>query len=47
MTETIEAAQAEVKQPQPAAEQDKRPSGTMFDPESIRKFLEQKKTVSK
>ena len=29
------------KQTQPAGESDKRPGGTMFDPETIRKFLEQ------
>lgn len=37
--ETPKAAQAE--QPKPAGDSDKRPGGTMFDPETIRKFLEQ------
>lgn len=38
--ETIEQKQEEVQQPKPADGQDKRPGGTMFDPETIRKFLE-------
>lgn len=43
-SETVEKPQAEGKQtPQASAEQDKRPGGTMFDPETIRKFLEQLK----
>ena len=42
--ETIEKPKAEGQQAgQTAKEQDKRPGGTMFDPESIRKFLEQQK----
>lgn len=32
---------AEDGQAKPAGEPDKRPGGTMFDPETIRKFLEQ------
>lgn len=46
MTETATKSQAAVERPQPA-EQDKRPCGTMFDPESIRRFLDQKKTETK
>lgn len=46
MTDTVAKPQAEVEQPKPA-EQDKRPCGTMFDPESIRRFLDQKKTDDK
>ena len=38
-SETLEKHQGEVNQPEPA-DQDHRPSGTMFDPETIRKFLE-------
>ena len=45
--ETPEKPQAETQEPASAAEQDKRPCGTMFDPESIRKFLDQKKTETK
>ena len=40
-SETLEKPQDAIKQPEPAGEQDKRPGGTMFDPETIRKFLEQ------
>ena len=46
MTDTAAKPQAEVEQSKPA-EQDKRPCGTMLDPESIRKFLDQKKTETK
>lgn len=38
-SETLEKPQGEIGQPA-SADQDKRPSGTMFDPETIRKFLE-------
>ena len=37
--ETPKAAQGNASQT--AGETDKRPGGTMFDPETIRKFLEQ------
>lgn len=40
-SETLDKHQGEGKQSQPAGEPDKRPGGTMFDPETIRKFLEQ------
>ena len=46
-SEAIEKPQEEFKQPQSAGEQDKRPSGTMFDPETIRKFVEQIKKADK
>ena len=42
-SETLEAPKGEANQPKPAAESDKRPCGTMFDPETIRQFLEQLK----
>ena len=41
-SETAQKPQA-TEQQETAANQDKRPAGTMFDPESIRKFLEQQK----
>ena len=41
-SETLETPKgAEANQSKPAGETDKRPGGTMFDPETIRKFLEQ------
>ena len=40
-SETLGAPKEEVNQPKPVAESDKRPCGTMFDPETIRQFLEQ------
>ena len=41
-SETVEKPQEPCQQAdQTAKEQDRRPSGTMFDPETIRKFLEQ------
>lgn len=43
----LEKPEAEVKQPQPAGEPDKQPCGTMFDPETIRKFIEQQKKENK
>ena len=39
-SETVGKPQA-ADQQATAKEQDKRPGGTMFDPETIRKFLEQ------
>ena len=41
-SETVEKPRTAGQQ-ETAKEQDKRPGGTMFDPESIRKFLEQQK----
>ena len=47
-SEPMEKLQAQVKQGEAnAAEQDQRPSGTMFDPETIRKFLDQLKKEDK
>ena len=41
-SETVDKPQAAGQQAsQTAKDQDRRPSGTMFDPETIRKFLEQ------
>ena len=40
-SETHGTPKDEASQPKPAAESDNRPCGTMFDPETIRKFLEQ------
>ena len=44
-SETVEKPQT--GQQQTAKETDKRPCGTMFDPETIRQFLEQQKKDSK
>lgn len=46
-SETLEKPQDSAKQSQPTEDQDKRPCGTMFDPETIRKFLEQIKKDNK
>ena len=40
-SETLEMPKGEGNQSTSAGESDKRPGGTMFDPETIRKFLEQ------
>ncbi|MCH5287908.1 MAG: hypothetical protein J1E43_10825 [Christensenellaceae bacterium] len=41
-SETVEKPQAAGQQAQPSgSEKETRPCGTMFDPETIRKFLEQ------
>ena len=41
-SETLEKPKDEgANQSKPAGESEKRPGGTMFDPETIRKFLEQ------
>lgn len=45
-SETVEKPRT-ADQQATAKEQDKRPGGTMFDPETIRKFVEQQKKDNK